>query len=208
MIPIRRLIAACAAAALAIVPVAATAQEYAEGQGEADYQAWLARDPDARAKVIAFKQYLEMQELGEVLPTYQLVRTASMWRECNGPRFEVAPFTMWPRIAKTLTFITRHVEPVIGEVEALSGYRNPVLNACAKGAPRSAHQNYYALDLTPLKAISREGMIRSICAIHAFRGTMYDIGLGFYSGRRFHVDSKGFRKWGPDGKGATSPCNA
>jgi hypothetical protein len=32
------------------------------------------------------------------------------------------------------------------------------------------------------------------------------IGLGFYAGNRFHVDSKGFRRWGADGKGATSPC--
>jgi hypothetical protein len=51
-------------------------------------------------------------------------------------------------------------------------------------------------------------MIRSLCAIHHWRGAGYDIGLGFYSGLRFHVDSKGFRKWGANGKSATSPCNA
>ena len=33
-----------------------------------------------------------------------------------------------------------------------------------------------------------------------------DRGLGFYTGRRFHVDSSSFRKWGANGKGATSPC--
>ena len=31
-------------------------------------------------------------------------------------------------------------------------------------------------------------------------------GAGFYTGHRFHVDSSGFRKWGANGKGATSPC--
>jgi hypothetical protein len=49
-------------------------------------------------------------------------------------------------------------------------------------------------------------MIRSVCAAHARDGREYNTGLGFYTGRRFHVDSSGFRKWGADGKGASSPC--
>ena len=49
-------------------------------------------------------------------------------------------------------------------------------------------------------------MIRSVCEAHARDGQTYDVGLGFYTGRRFHVDSSGFRKWGANGKGATSPC--
>ena len=49
-------------------------------------------------------------------------------------------------------------------------------------------------------------LIRSVCEAHARDGQTYDVGLGFYTGRRFHVDSSGFRKWGANGKGATSPC--
>ena len=182
------------------------AQETAEGQGKADYHAWLAKSPAARAQVIAFSQYLENDGVSEVLPTWQLVRTASMWRECSGPRFEVAPFTEWQHISRTLKFVRAHVVPVVGEVEAVSGFRNAELNQCSGGAKESAHRRFYALDLVPSSDIARAGMIRSLCAIHGFRGQGYDIGLGFYSGRRFHVDSKGFRKWGPDGTGATSPC--
>ena len=182
------------------------AQEQAEGQSKADYHAWLARDPAARAQLMGLKQFLSFKELDGVLPTWQLVRTASRWRECNGPRFEVPPLTRWPHISDTLRFIKLHVEPVIGDVEAMSGYRNEELNACSGGARESAHRGFYALDLVPLKPITRAGMIRSLCAIHVFRGDGYDVGLGFYQGRRFHIDSKGFRKWGPDGKGATSPC--
>lgn len=184
----------------------APAQSVAEGQSHADYLAWLARDPGARAQVISFKTFLDAKHLGEVLPTWQLVRTASMWRECDGPRFEVAPFTEWQHIAPTLTFVKEHVQPVVGPVEALSGFRNEGLNQCSGGAKQSAHRHFYALDLTPLEPIGRAGMMKSICAIHAYRGRDYDIGLGFYSGMRFHVDSKGFRMWGADGKGATSPC--
>ena len=182
------------------------AQSVAEGQSHADYLAWLARDPGARAQVISFKTFLQAKKLDAVLPTWQLVRTASMWRECNGPRFEVAPFTAWQHIARTLSFVKDHVQPVVGPVEALSGFRNESLNQCSGGAKQSAHRHFYALDLTPVEPIGRAGMMKSICAIHAYRGRDYDIGLGFYSGMRFHVDSKGFRMWGPDGKGATSPC--
>ena len=198
------LAATCALAAA----TPARAQQQAEGQDHADYLAWLASNPAARAQVIAFKQYLDFKDIDGVLPTWQLVRTASMWRECNGPRFEVAPFQEWQHIARTLEFVRAHVEPVIGKVEALSGYRNAELNQCSGGARESAHRRFFALDLTPVREIAREGMIRSLCRIHEWRGSGYDIGLGFYTGLRFHVDSKGFRKWGPNGKSATSPCNS
>ncbi|MGE5722272.1 MAG: hypothetical protein ACM3YM_07400 [Sphingomonadales bacterium] len=201
----RRLIAIFAAALLAITQ-AASADELPDGQSHADYLAWLARSPAARAQVLSFKQYLENEKVDEVVPTWQLVRTASDWRQCDGPRFEVAPFTEWQHVATTLRFIRAHVIPVIGEVEAVSGFRNEELNRCAHGAPESAHRHFYALDLVPDRPIDRAGLIRSVCAIHEWRGRDYDIGLGFYTGTRFHLDSKGFRRWGPNGNGATSPC--
>ena len=176
------------------------------GQAHADYLAWIASSPAARAQVIAFKTYLDMKHVEDVVPVWQLVRTASMWRRCSGPRFEVAPFTEWENIATTLRYVREHVEPVVGEVDAVSGYRNAELNQCSGGAPASAHRHFYALDLVPRRELTRSGMIRSLCKIHGWRGPLYDTGLGFYSGLRFHVDSKGFRKWGPDGSGATSPC--
>jgi hypothetical protein len=202
----RRVTAIAALGIFLIAPASAPPALTGEGQAHADYLAWLARSPAARAQVLGFKAFLEMEEVDDVLPTWQLLRTASMWRECDGPRFEVAPFAEWQHIASTLRFIDRHVEPAIGPVEAVSGFRNAELNQCSGGARESAHRRYYALDLVPRRAVVRSGMIRSLCSIHSYRGPGYDIGLGFYSGLRFHVDSKGFRKWGPDGKGATSPC--
>lgn len=193
--------------ALALFAVPAAAQSVAEGQNRADYLAWLAREPAARAQVLSFKTFLEMKDVDEVVPVWQLVRTASMWRECSGPRFEVAPIAEWQHIAGTLSYVKNHVEPVIGKVEALSGYRNEELNECSGGARQSAHRHFFALDLTPVSGIARPAMMRSLCAIHDFRGDEYDIGLGFYSGMRFHVDSKGFRRWGSNGRSATSPCN-
>ncbi len=203
----RKLIRLAALALTALFASPTFSAEMPEGQGKADYLAWLARDPGARASVLSFKSYLEAAGVEHTVPTWELVRTASMWRECEGPRFEVAPASEWPHIATTLKFVRAHVEPVIGQVEVVSGFRDEALNRCAHGAPASAHRHFFAIDMVPLTDIGRGGLMRSLCKIHDLRGEEYNIGLGFYSGVRFHVDSQRFRRWGADGKGATSPCN-
>jgi hypothetical protein len=184
----------------------ASADEMPEGQSRADYDAWLAGSPDARAKLLSFESWLHAAGVEGIVPTWQLVRTASMWRECNAPPFEVAPPAEWTHIARTLQFVRDHVQPVIGPVEAVSGYRDEVLNRCAHGAPQSAHRHFYAIDLVPLAPLTRAGLMRSLCKIDDLRGQQYEIGLGFYSGVRFHVDSQRYRLWGADGHAATSPC--
>ncbi|HYE28528.1 MAG TPA: D-Ala-D-Ala carboxypeptidase family metallohydrolase [Allosphingosinicella sp.] len=200
-------------AALALAAVCATlaspslAQERAEGQSKADYLAWLSRDPGARAQVLSFKAYLGAAGVADVVPTWQLVRTASKWRDCGGPRFEVAPADEWTHIAATLRFVKAEVEPVIGDVQPVSGFRNEELNQCAGGAKASAHRHFYALDLVPAdEHLARASLIRDVCRIHDAAGRDFGIGLGFYSGMRFHLDSKGYRRWGANGSGATSPC--
>lgn len=178
----------------------------APGQGAEEFRAWL-ETPGNRAVLTAFRNRLAADGVEDVVPLWQLVRTSSSWQQCGAEPFEVAPADKWDNIVETLKFVRDEVEPAIGEVEALSAYRNEGLNACSDGAPKSAHRLFFALDLTPVAAtVTRETMIRSICAAHARDGRVYDTGLGFYSGKRFHVDSNGYRKWGPDGSGATSPC--
>jgi hypothetical protein len=179
----------------------------APGQSRADYYAWLARDPRHQQEVQAFRDHLASEGLENVVPVWQLIRTSSSWRACNADRFEVAPRDKWEHISTTLRFVRDEVVPALGDVEAVSGYRNEALNRCSAGAPQSAHRNFFALDLTPVNPhVTRAQMIHQICAAHARDGRAYNTGLGFYNGERFHVDSNGFRKWGADGRGATSPC--
>ena len=181
--------------------------DLAPGQSRADYYAWLARDPRHQAEVQAFRDHLAAEGLEDVVPVWQLIRTSSSWRACNADRFEVAPRDKWEHITTTLRFVRDEVEPAVGPVEALSAYRNEALNRCSAGAPQSAHRLFFALDLTPVNpAVNRAEMIHDICAAHARDGRAYRTGLGFYTGMRFHVDSNGFRRWGADGRGATSPC--
>jgi hypothetical protein len=184
-----------------------TRGDMAPGQSHADYLAWLARDPGHQAEVEAFRAHLASEGLENVVPIWQLIRTSSSWRACNADRFEVAPRDKWEHISTTLRFVRDEVEPALGPVEAVSGYRNAQLNRCSAGAPQSAHREFFAIDLAPVNpAVTRARMIRQICAAHASEGRAYNTGLGFYNGERFHVDSNGFRKWGADGRGATSPC--
>jgi hypothetical protein len=181
--------------------------DVAPGQSRADYYAWLARDPRHQEEVQAFRDHLAAEGLEDVVPVWQLIRTSSSWRACNADRFEVAPPDKWEHITTTLRFVRDEVVPALGQVEAVSGYRNEALNRCSAGAPQSAHRLFFALDLTPVsRDVDRGAMIRQICAAHARDGRAYNTGLGFYTGMRFHVDSNGFRRWGADGRGATSPC--
>lgn len=201
----RRFLIAFAALIAAAAPAAA--QELPEGQGLAEYEAWLALGPAIRGQVLSFEAWQEAAGVRGVLPTWQMLRTASMWRECGGAPFEVPPHTHWPDMVRTLKFIRDHVRPAVGEVEAVSGYRNPALNACARGSSRSAHLDFFALDLVPVVPLDRAELFRRLCAVHARAGRTAEAGLGFYSFQRFHVDSRGFRRWGSAGpRGNESPC--
>ena len=168
----------------------------AVGQDEAGYQAWVETVPGRRQQVADYYRFLESQQVAGIVPTWQLLRTATAWRSCGAEPFEVPPSSEWPNIVETLNYVRAHVVPVIGEVEPVSVYRNEALNVCAKGAHDSAHRHLFAVDLVPLRPTTREALMRGLCAIHEWQGGGFDVGLGFYKGLRFHVDSKKFRKWG------------
>lgn len=192
---------------LASLAAPAAGQELPEGQGEAEYRAWLATSPGIRARVLSYESWQDAAGVRGVLPTWQTLRTASMWRECGGEPFEVPPHNFWPDMVRTLKFVRDRVRPALGPVEAVSGYRNPVLNQCARGSARSAHLDYFALDLVPVQPIPRRELFRRLCGIHAAYGPQAEVGLGFYTFTRFHVDTRGFRRWGSAGPmGNESPC--
>ena len=73
--------------------------------------------------------------MDDVLPVWQLVRTSSAWRQCGAQPFEVAETRQWANIVDTLSFVKTEVRPAVGEVEALSVFRNEQLNGCSRGWP-------------------------------------------------------------------------
>ncbi len=168
------------------------------GQDEPGYRSWYLAMPARAIQVKAFNDYLATYQVAGILPTWQLFRTATAWERCGGQPFEIPPTSEWPHIVQTLRYVHDYVVPAIGPVEAVSAYRNPLLNQCAGGAPESAHKHFSAIDLVPLRPTTREDLMRTLCAMHSRRGPDYQVGLGFYAFLRFHVDTTKFRRWNMD----------
>ncbi|HEY8592610.1 MAG TPA: hypothetical protein VIL42_07065 [Sphingomicrobium sp.] len=168
------------------------------GQDEPGYRAWYLAAPERALQVRAFNDYLSASRVAGILPTWQLLRTATSWRDCGAQPFEVPPSSEWPNIVNTLRYVRDFVVPAIGPVEAVSVYRNPQLNVCAGGAVESAHKLDSAIDMVPLRPIQRVTLMRALCSDHNKHGSRYRAGLGFYAFVRFHVDSTKFRRWNMD----------
>ena len=180
-------------------PVWNPAGEYITvGQDEPGYRAWYGTTMLHGVQVKAFNAYLAQWGVAGILPTWQLLRTATSWQKCGGSPFEVPPQSEWPHIVQTLRYVNDYVIPAVGPVEPVSAYRNPALNQCAGGAPESAHKHYSAIDLVPLRPTTREQLMKTLCAVHSRRGPDYGVGLGFYAFLRFHVDTTKFRRWNMD----------
>lgn len=178
------------------------------GQDEPGYRNWYMAAPWHPAGVKAFNDYLTTWGVGGVVPTWQLLRTASDWRKCGAQPFQVPPVAGWPNIVAALRYVGSHVVPRIGPVEAVSVYRNPGLNACAGGASQSTHLFMGAVDMVPLRPVSREALMVQLCTIHQQSGGANFIGLGFYKGLRFHIDTKKYRDWGTSGARGGYGCAA
>ena len=175
---------------------APTAPYVVVGQDEPGYRNWYLASPAHPGQVRALNDYLTTWGVAGVVPTWQLLRTASDWYKCGAAPFEVPPTHEWPNLVQTLRYVRDHVIPAVGPVEPVSVYRNPLLNRCAGGAQESAHRFMQAVDMVPLSPMTREELIARLCTVHAARGESYGVGLGFYVGLRFHVDSRKFRTWG------------
>ena len=170
----------------------------AAGQDEPGYRNWYAATPAHPKSVKLYNDYLDEYGVAGIFPTWKLLRTATSWQRCGQQPFEVPPTSEWPHIVQTLRYVRDYVIPAVGPVEPVSTYRNPALNACAGGAPESAHKHYSAIDMVPLRPTTREQMMRTLCAVQARRGPDYQVGLGFYAFMRFHVDTTKYRRWNMD----------
>ena len=190
------------------LPIFNPAAEYVTaGQDEPGYRAWYAAANWRPTYVQAFHQYLINYGVGGIVPTWQLLRTATDWQRCGADPFEMPPTSEWPNIVATLRFVRDEVVPAVGPVEPVSVYRNPALNVCAGGAATSTHREMGAVDLVPLRPVTREDLMRRLCAIH-LRRSASTVGLGFYKGLRFHVDARKFRDWGMTGAHGGYGCAA
>ena len=198
-----------AASALAQTSTFSPAADYiTAGQDEPGYRRWVAAASWRPLYARAFNNYLVSNGVGGVAPTWQLLRTATDWQKCGAEPYEVPPTSEWPNIVATLRYIGANIVPVMGPVEPVSVYRNPALNDCAGGAMASTHREMGAVDMVPLRPITREALMRGLCAIHASSASSSNAGLGFYKGLRFHIDSRKYREWGTQGAHGGYGCSS
>lgn len=161
----------------------------------------------AKADVAAIDAYLQREGVGDVLPLADMLRSDARWRRCEtGQPFAVPPRRLWPAMVPTLRHVRDHVVPAVGPVRIVSGYRDPIANVCFKGAKASRHLSFAALDLMPVRRLSRDELIARLCPLHAHTGARFEVGLGIYPVTRFHIDTAGHRRWGADYRAASSPC--
>jgi hypothetical protein len=160
-----------------------------------------------KAQANALQTYLTQNGVGNVLPLRQLLRSDVKWRKCGAEPFSVPPKAMWAQMVPTLKTIRDEVIPLVGRVEAQSVFRGPDINRCIKGASKSTHMRFHSIDMRPVRPVPREQLIGKLCKLHSEKGKALNMGLGIYSGTRFHIDTAGYRRWGQDYRTATSPCN-
>lgn len=166
------------------------------------------RSGKAASEVAAIEAYFDREGVGDVLPLADILRSDARWRRCKTAEpFAVPPRSQWAAMVPTLRYVRDQVVPAVGPLRVVSGYRDPAANACFKGAKASRHLHFAALDLQPAKASTRADLIAILCPLHARTGARYRVGLGIYGVTRFHIDTAGYRRWGADYRGASSPCN-
>lgn len=160
---------------------------------------WRARHA---AQVDAFEEFLVRSQVAHVAPTYQLLRSASMWKECRADPFSLPPPALWNEVRDVLLLLRElRAREVLPPFEVVSAYRDPGLNRCAGGAPGSSHQRF-AVDMAPLP----EAQVDQLCRFWREEGRSWAMGVSRYPSGRIHVDRAGYRTWGASHKRASSAC--
>jgi hypothetical protein len=159
------------------------------------------REKHAR-DVQAFEEFLVHERVAEVVPTYQLLRSASMWKECQAEPFELPPVQEWPKVRDLLVLLRElREQQVLPAFEVVSAYRDPRLNRCAGGAPASSHV-HFAVDIAPLQP----AVGARLCQFWRVQGKDWNMGVSRYPTGRIHIDRNGYRTWGASHRRESSYC--
>ena len=180
----------------------------------ADYIVWL-NQGDHRQRVEHYQQYLKDNQVEDVIPMYQLLRSARDWQQCNGTPYAVPTPELWHNAIGTIKVLKLLVDSgALSEFEVTSVFRNYSLNICAGGAPRSKHVYNAAIDfrIGPEGIPSTQDLLmideskRRICHFWSNYGQSLNLGLGVYASGQIHLDTQGYRTWGPDLTRHSSMC--
>lgn len=159
-----------------------------------DFDRFIAEN-ELNSSYSRFSRFVQSRGTLDWPPPAHLLRQGTDWRRLDEPAFALPPRRKWSNILPVIQLIEAEIIPAVGPVEILSAYRTTQYNAKADGASRSRHLEFQALDLVPQKRIARTQLHSILLDIWKRNGRRYRMGLGLYSGHRFHVDTAGYRRW-------------
>lgn len=176
-------------------------------QTESAYHRWLEANPLKATQMREYQAFLNQNNVGEIIPMRELLQGCADNPLKPELAFDVPPKALWPNIVPTLKWFDTNARPLIGRVRLYHGYRNPEANkACGSHSP--VHPANSAIDFVPLEMHDPAKIERLMCSAFRAKGRQGKVGMGFYGVGLIHIDTRGYRSWGPDTRSATSPCRA
>lgn len=178
------------------------------------YNSWVSASDNLR-QVREYEIFLEKNGVGNIIPSFELMRTARDWQKCGRSQYMVPNRELWGNQIPTLRVFKYLVAAnILPDFEVTSVYRDLPLNQCAGGASSSRHLYNSAIDFRigpeypkPEDYAYIENTKFRLCQFWSQHGQSLNMGLGLYASGQIHIDTQGYRTWGPDHSRNSSMCN-
>jgi len=180
----------------------------------ASYNLWLSQGEN-RQRAYEYERFLDQNNVGNIVPAFELLRSARDWQKCGSSEYAVPNRELWHNQVATLrVFKYLVVTKVLTDFEVTSVYRDLPTNQCAGGANSSRHLFNSAIDFRigpqypqpeDLAFISDTKF--KLCQFWTQYGQSLNMGLGLYASGQIHIDTQGYRTWGPNLSRGSSMCS-
>lgn len=178
------------------------------------FRNWLMTDANYQQSR-AYENFLDKNNVGNIIPSFELFRTARDWDKCGKSEYMIPSQELWANQLPTLkVFKYLIASKVLTDFTVTSVYRDLPLNQCAGGAGSSRHLFNSAIDFRigpeypkPEDYAYIENTKFRLCQFWAQYGQSLNMGLGLYASGQIHIDTQGYRTWGPDLTKNSSMCH-
>ena len=178
------------------------------------YRQWLIYG-DNQSRARDYERFLEQNNAGNIIPSFELFKTARDWDKCGKSEYMIPSRELWSNQLPTLKVFKYLVaSKVLTDFTVTSVYRDLPLNQCAGGAGSSRHLFNSAIDFRigpenpqPQDYAYIEHTKFKLCQFWSQYGQSLNMGLGLYASGQIHIDTQGYRTWGPDLTRNSSMCH-
>lgn len=178
------------------------------------YDQWLKQSAH-KDQVNHYYNYLIRHNVNHAAPMFELLKSARDWQRCGREPYSIPSSELWDNLTPTLKVLQNLQDrKILNDIEITSVYRDASLNQCANGSAGSKHVHNSALDFrigseypssSDFEKIARSK--QKLCDYWKENGARLNMGLGVYASGQIHIDTQGFRTWGPDFTRNSSICN-